>query len=160
MKKFEYNTGTLIYKNLKDLQNQLNNLGEDGWEIIELNKTKELIWDGNKETEAEYIAKRQKIESKNDNVVKNCKDFWMIVDSYGSETWLDTNEIYVNIGTCAGDEWIESLWKKVLVEHIDADGILAKDYPNRKFKSYIPLNVFKPNNLVYSLDNICTIKKI
>lgn len=149
MKKFEYKYNTIY----SDLDNELSKLGEEGWEIFSIEERDDNSY--------KYFAKREKIkENELDNHFEDIEEPWMILDSFGQESWMDSNEVYVNIGTCVGDEWINSLWKRVLVKNINSEGILVDSYPNRRFKEYIPKKSFRPNDLIFSLEHLHRIKKI
>ena len=132
MKRFEYKHDRIN----GDLDWELSKLGDEGWELFSIN----VISDD----EFEYFAKREKYEEIN-------HDRYAIVNEFGEETFLHTNEIYVNIGNCAGDIWERSLWKKTFVDYIDKEGLHTM---YGVYKEFIPSGLFKPNNLEYSLEHL------
>lgn len=134
MKQFEYKHG-IIDKDL-DLDWELSKLGDKGWELFSIREMEDKSF--------YYFAKREKAKEVE-------SERYHIVNGFGEETYLSSNEIYVNIGNCAGDIWEKSLWKQALIDHVDKDGIHTM---YGVFKEFIPYGMFKPNNLEYSLEHI------
>ncbi|MCH5167832.1 MAG: hypothetical protein J1F35_08135 [Erysipelotrichales bacterium] len=132
-KMFEYTYG-VIYS---DFDNELANIGENGWEIFSIEERSDGTY--------KYYAKREKIEEIDHNR-------YHIVNEFSEDTYFDSNEIYVNIGNCSGDIWEKNLWKKTYIDYIDKEGIHTKDYGI--FRDFIPVGLFKPNNLDFSLERM------
>lgn len=147
MKKFEYKHEKIY----GDLDWELSKLGDEGWELFSINIISDDEFDStvsNTYKGFEYFAKREKREEIN-------HDRYAIINEFGEETFLHTNEIYVNIGNCAGDIWEKSLWKKTFIDYVDKEGLHTM---YGVYKEFIPSGLFKTNNLEYSLEHLYHLK--